>query len=299
MSGKKRKAVVGVDMDDDISGAARNPGETVAEADSGSEDAPQQEEDKFAATRTLFGTDVLVSQIFSYVGMSVAELKELFLLFNTNQFWRGVITPKHVVRPAILEGGYSSTNMKRIAELVSNKKIWAPSAQRLLRLCDARLCESCGENAVRVVSEDYGVLFCKPCIIRATVKVRLGDLDWTFLNEHPLSPFNDDPFETRLAFSKWSEARNTVFIFEHPCSRQLGERVGPTITLEDLRAISAGDGTSMEQIDREDNTEYGKEIVDTHKEMRATEYEMRAAEIEQNARERETLSWRWALPTSP
>lgn len=282
MAGTKRKAILDPDLDDDFShGAGRKPRATIVEAGT-SDAAPQQQEDQFAVAAKVFGIHVLALQIFSYMSMSLADIK----LFTTDQLFCGAITPQHVVRAAIFEGGYASTNMQRISKLVRHKTIWAPSVQRLLSLCYPKLCEGCDNKAVKLVSEAYGVLFCKDCIVQATKKVKLNFFDLNFLTEDPLIPNNDDPFRTRLAFSSYSEARNTVHVFERPCSRQFGEKVGPTITFE--QGLNSLSDQTMAQIDNEDNSAYAKEIVETYKELEPIAHDLYCQQIAVKREARET-----------
>jgi len=260
MSSKKRKVFDPAESDDDD---RKPPAKVPARGDSRAVAKVRihEEEENNGGGIDVFSIDLVSTNIFSYL-----DTKELYAMSKTSKFLRGLIQHKHIVRSALINGGHTKKSMERIFELVKSRKIWIPSALRLLRICNGKRCERCNKGKVNFVSGDYGVFFCWDRCIVDTCSRRVGwNKKWAPFLNHP-----------RVAAASYS---SNAYVFAESYTEKYSDiPSGPLITKEDMDKILAEKqkgkeqsliGQILEEHDENDgNAKYAQEIVETFEESK-------------------------------
>jgi hypothetical protein len=201
----------------------------------------------------VFSVD-LVETIFGYL-----DSRDLYQMSKVSKDLRGLIRHSHVVRSALMRGGRAQQTITRITRLVKDRRIFVPSALRLLRLCNGKRCEKCNENRVNWVNHHFGVFFCskKNCLQSKNICKK------TYVNKKLL------PLVTHPRVSVGSTYSSFAILFVQSYTDGCGDRVGPKITKMMMDEIVQNTTTieaaleGCDQLQGEDAENHAREIVVT------------------------------------
>jgi hypothetical protein len=102
----------------------------------------------------------LIEDVFSIV-MSMLAPKEMLCLSCCSKSLMKMVTHQNVVRNAIMTGGHARRSLKCIIDLMKERKIYFPSALRLLRIACGQMCEMPGcYKVVHTVRSSFGIFCC-------------------------------------------------------------------------------------------------------------------------------------------
>jgi hypothetical protein len=102
----------------------------------------------------------LVEDVFSIV-MSMLAPKEMLCLSQCSKSLTRMVTHESVVRNTIMMGGHPRKSLKALMDLLNDRKIFFPSAMRLLRVACGQRCEMTGcTKTVHTVRSHYGIFCC-------------------------------------------------------------------------------------------------------------------------------------------
>ncbi|CAJ1966361.1 unnamed protein product [Cylindrotheca closterium] len=176
-----------------------------------------------AVAKTLFGITDIVSQLFSFL-----DTRSLLKFSCLNKEFMSLLTYHHVVRAAMMQGGFGAQSLERLVRILECFDIWVPSPTRLLRIVCGKRCEKCFDST-RYVSASFGVFLCDNCIVTCTTPVDHGNKT---IVAHKKAPF------VCYGPRKGPWARKKYFI-KSPMMDRSGEEVGPLITFQNIAEMIA------------------------------------------------------------
>lgn len=102
----------------------------------------------------------LVEDVFSIV-MSMLAPREMLCLSRCSKSLMNMVTHENVVRNTIMIGGHPRKSLRALMDLLHDRKIFFPSAMRLLRVSCGQHCEIEGCNkTVHTIRSHYGIFCC-------------------------------------------------------------------------------------------------------------------------------------------
>ena len=104
----------------------------------GEEEAIEQKLHSSEVTQQVFGNLDICTHMFSFL-----KIRELYSLVMSHPDYMKRLTYAHVIRSAMLSGGYASISAKNLVQLVRKRSIFVPSPIRMLRLMNGKRCEKC------------------------------------------------------------------------------------------------------------------------------------------------------------
>jgi hypothetical protein len=161
------------------------------------------------------------------VVMEFLAPKELKRMAFTCKALRDTITTKLVMCSALMHGGHAGATVEILYWLMKYQQIHVPSALRLLRLGNGKICESCCSKRVITVRPAYGVFFCQRCLTER------------FLSSSKISdnPCMEEIVDHPCVAGRYQ--RNSKSILWARPSERNGEKCGPLVTFEDIEHMAA------------------------------------------------------------
>mmetsp|Transcript_32434 Transcript_32434/g.78767 ORF Transcript_32434/g.78767 Transcript_32434/m.78767 type:complete len:576 (-) Transcript_32434:86-1813(-) len=176
-------------------------------------------EEAVTISSTLFGCTDIVSELFSFL-----DAKSL-LKFSCVKDFSSLLTYQHVVRAAMMSGGYGATSLERMIAPIQNQMVWIPSPQRLLRVVSGKRCEKCC-HTTRYVSPYIGLFLCNKCMVTYTEKV---------YRKNPMKQFLDAKRVQRVP--RKGPRSPHRFLIKAQMQDSTGANIGPIVTLQDIRQV--------------------------------------------------------------
>lgn len=192
-----------------------------------------RKEEAVTISSTLFGCSDIVSELLAFL-----DTKSLLQFSCVNKGFSSLLTYEHIVRAAMMTGGYTAESLNRVISPIRDQMIWIPSPQRLLRLVSGKRCEKCCRST-RFVSPCTGLFLCSKCTVENTKQVYRGKA---------MNPYLDSIRVQRVP-RKGPRSRHR-FLIKAPMTDTTGEKIGPLVTLQDIDLMMKRKNTSMTARDK-------------------------------------------------
>ena len=216
---------------------------------------------------------MLPHSVLEHVMSFLCTREQHIMAFSSPVLARSV-TMKNVITTAMLSGGRSKKNVEILFDLVNRGCIIPPSALRVLRIVNGKVCEVCCENKVYHLRAPYGVFVCWHCLTKrrkSRIFYKQGpsyqtDAEWydrlfahdtvackfyafrTLTNDvHSATGrqeerwYRDRGYETRRAYAAGGLRAQVKdlrqYLWHLPMFDGSGERIGPIHTLSEISLV--------------------------------------------------------------
>mmetsp|Transcript_26949 Transcript_26949/g.65440 ORF Transcript_26949/g.65440 Transcript_26949/m.65440 type:complete len:593 (-) Transcript_26949:121-1899(-) len=180
------------------------------------------QEEVATVAKTLFGITDVVSQLFSFL-----DPRSLLRFSCVNKDFSSLLTYEHVVRAAMMRGGFGATSLERMVLLINHGLIWVPSPIRLLRVVCGKRCEKCSDGSPRYASASFGVFLCDKCIEACTTPIEHWKKPILAYKRAPLVCFGPRK-------GPWTMKK---FFFKSPMKDRTSEDIGPLVTFQHIQEM--------------------------------------------------------------
>mmetsp|Transcript_15223 Transcript_15223/g.25318 ORF Transcript_15223/g.25318 Transcript_15223/m.25318 type:complete len:606 (-) Transcript_15223:223-2040(-) len=222
----------------------------------------------------------LVEDVFSIV-MSLLAPREMLCLSRCSKSLMNMVTHENVVRNTIMMGGHPRKSLRALMDLLHDKKVFFPSAMRLLRVACGQHCEitDCTKT-VHTIRSHYGVFCCFNCAQKenVTTVIAMGSDTWS--GNQKLRDAVNHPRTAQYPYQR------KISMWRSPLKMASGERCGPLVTMDEIQDLLAKNKTVDDHI-LGLACEYDKDLLDSLIKMDQTATGRAAANEGKEKKERE------------